>query len=61
MTQERMKKRIEICQKLLTYANDKRFERIITFNEKCLYYHYPETLNQLIDKASQAVVKFRRY
>ena len=51
MTTENMKRRIEICQKLLTYPNDQRYlTEIVSCDENLVFYHYPETRNPWIDK-----------
>ena len=59
-----MRRRIDICDKLLRYPKDERFLRqIVTCDEKLLYYRYTDTSNQRIDKGSQAeaVVKHGRF
>ena len=51
LTQELMRRRIDICEKLLRYPKDERYLRqIVTCDEKWLYYRYPDTSNQWIDK-----------
>ena len=64
LIQELMRRRIDICEKLLRYSKDERFLRqIVTCDEKWLYYRYLDTNNQWIDKRSQteAVVKHGRF
>jgi len=52
LIQELMKRRIDICEKLLRYPKDERFLRqIVTCDEKWLYF---DTNNQWIDRGSQA-------
>jgi len=64
LTQELLRRRIDICEKLLRYPKDERFLRqIVACDEKWLYYRYPDTSNQWIDKGSQAeaVVKHGKF
>lgn len=61
LTPEMAKKRIEICQKLLQNPSDQRFfKRIVTCDEKWVYFRNNSKENQWIDRGSTALPVVRR-
>jgi hypothetical protein len=61
LTPEMAKKRVEICQKLVQNPSDLRFfKRIVTCDEKWIYFRNPNKDNQWIDCGSTPIPVVRR-
>lgn len=61
LTPEMARKRVEICQKLLQNPSDQRFfKRIVTCDEKWVYFRNPDNRNQWINRGSTALPVVRR-
>lgn len=61
LTPELAKRRVSVCQELLNNPNDFRFiKRIVTADEKWIYYRYSDNRNQWINKGSSSHPVVRR-
>lgn len=61
LTPENAKRRISICKKLLDNPQDFRFlKRIVTSDEKWIYYRYSDNRKQWIDRGASALPVVRR-